>query len=84
MYVHLDLDVLEPGDFDEVACPAPGGVKYQRLLELLEAVGRHGTVVGCSLLELVPGRLPQLDKLSRIVAELEQCLRRRQREPWRG
>jgi arginase len=80
VYLHLDLDVLEPGDFDDVACPAPGGIRYPRLLELLEAAGRHAAVVGCSLLELVPGRLPRLDKLSGIVAELERCLRRPGRE----
>jgi arginase len=80
VYLHLDLDVLEPGDFDDVACPAPGGIRYPRLLELLEAAGRHAAVVGCSLLELVPGRRPQLDKLSGIVAELERCLRRAGRE----
>lgn len=80
VYLHLDLDVLEPGDFDEVACPAPGGVRLPRLLELLEAVGRHGTVVGCSLLEFVPGPHPRLDEVSRIVARLEQCLSRPERK----
>jgi arginase len=71
VYVHLDLDVLEPGDFDEAICPVPGGMRYEGLLEVLGALRERTDVVGSSLLEFVPGGRPQLARLGRIVEALE-------------
>jgi arginase len=70
VYVHLDLDVLEPGDFDEVICPVPGGMRYEGLLEVLGALRERVEVVGSSLLEFVPGRVPQLQRVARMVEAL--------------
>jgi len=71
VYVHLDLDVLEPRDFEEVIYPVPEGMRLERLLEVLRALGDRLTVVGSSLLEFVPGPTPHLDELARIVDALE-------------
>jgi arginase len=70
VYVHLDLDVLDPRDFDEVIYPVPEGVRFDRLLEMLHALTERMTVVGSSLLEFVPGTAPQLDKLGKLVRPL--------------
>ena len=37
VYVHLDLDVLDPEDFP-AQFPAPGGLRPDKLYDLLEAV----------------------------------------------
>ncbi len=71
VYVHLDLDVLEPGDFDEVIYPVSDGMRYERLLDILGALTELTTVVGSSLLEFVPGENPQLEKLREIAQVLE-------------
>ena len=70
VYVHLDLDVLEPRDFDEVIYPVPEGMRLERLLDVLRGLGERLTVVGSSLLEFVPGPTPRLDELARIVDAL--------------
>jgi arginase len=70
-YVHLDLDVLEPRDFDEVIYPVPEGMRYERLLNILRTLTERTTIVGSSLLEFVPGENPQLEQLRRIAEALE-------------
>ncbi|MFC9691141.1 arginase family protein [Kribbella sp. NPDC056951] len=50
VYVHLDLDVLDPEHFDSVSYPVAGGVTPDRLVELLRAVG---PVVGGAITEYV-------------------------------
>jgi hypothetical protein len=67
--------VLEPRDFDEVIYPVPEGMRIERLLEVLRALGERLTVVGSSPLEFVPGPTPRLGDLARIVDELEDVRR---------
>ena len=45
VYVHLDLDVLDPGAFP-AQFPAPGGLQPDKLYDLLEAVVEDSAVVG--------------------------------------
>lgn len=45
VYVHLDLDVIDPGDFP-AEFPAPGGLTADKLYDLLEAVSGECEVVG--------------------------------------
>lgn len=54
IYIHLDLDVIDPGDFPYVTCPTPGGIHAVRLVELLTSLNRNFDVVGCSILEFLP------------------------------
>lgn len=51
LYVHLDLDVLEPTAFGSTSYPEPGGVQPQRLIEL---VSRLNNVVGAAITEYAP------------------------------
>ena len=54
LYIHLDLDVIEPSEFSHVACSTPGGVQIDALAELVAQLHRNFDVVGCSLLEFLP------------------------------
>ncbi|MEM7647705.1 MAG: arginase family protein [Cyanobacteria bacterium P01_A01_bin.70] len=54
LYIHLDLDVIEPSEFPHVACPTPGGVQIDALAELVAQLHHNFDVVGCSLLEFLP------------------------------
>ncbi|WP_066369726.1 arginase family protein [Herbidospora mongoliensis] len=51
VYVHIDLDVLDPEAFDATCYPEPGGVHPDRLAELV--AGLDG-VVGAALTEYAP------------------------------
>lgn len=51
VYLHIDLDVLEPGEFPYVKCPTPGGLSLARLIDLLLGLQANFTLVGYSILE---------------------------------
>ena len=45
MFIHLDLDVLDPEEFP-AAVPAPGGLSSDKLYDLMEAVADESELVG--------------------------------------
>lgn len=51
VYLHVDLDVLEPTVFGSTCYPAPGGVHPQHLAEL---IAQAGDVVGAAITEHAP------------------------------
>ncbi|MFC4589851.1 arginase family protein [Sphaerisporangium corydalis] len=51
VYVHIDLDVLEPTEFGSLGYPEPDGVPPQRLIDL---VARLDNVVGAAITEHMP------------------------------
>ena len=54
IYIHLDLDVLEPTEFPDVACRTPGGISVGHLEQLLSELVNKFEVVGSSVLEFMP------------------------------
>lgn len=54
IYIHLDLDVLEPTDFPDVACRTPGGIRVGHLERLLSELIDRFEIVGSSILEFMP------------------------------
>ncbi|MBI4784030.1 MAG: arginase family protein [Oscillatoriophycideae cyanobacterium NC_groundwater_1537_Pr4_S-0.65um_50_18] len=54
LYIHFDLDVIEPEEFPHVACPTPGGIHIDRLTDLLVVLRSNFDIVGCSVLEFLP------------------------------
>jgi arginase len=65
IYVHLDLDVLEPEAFP-AQFPAPGGLAPDKLYDLLEAVGEDCELVG---LEITAFEAPEDPDERRAAAE---------------
>ncbi|MBW4543579.1 MAG: arginase family protein [Symplocastrum torsivum CPER-KK1] len=57
LYIHLDLDVIEPEEFPYVACPIPGGIHIDRLKNLLVSLKDSFDIVGFSVLEFLPTNL---------------------------
>jgi arginase family enzyme len=46
IFVHLDLDVIDPEDFAATQVPAPGGLAADKVYDLLEAVAGECEVIG--------------------------------------
>jgi arginase len=51
VYVHIDLDVLEPTAFGSTCYPEPNGVQPQRLIDLVIQVD---DIVGAAITEHAP------------------------------
>jgi arginase len=51
VYLHIDLDILEPGEFPYLKCPAPGGLRITTLLSVIDSLKIECDVVGFSILE---------------------------------
>ena len=54
IYIHLDLDVIDPTDFPYVACPTPKGIRIKQLKQLLLELTNSFESVGASILEFTP------------------------------
>ncbi len=54
LYVALDIDVMDPAIVPAVIGPAPGGLDYWQVVELLEAAAGRARLVGFNLVELMP------------------------------
>ena len=54
IYIHLDLDVVEPDSFPHVTCPTPGGIEITPLKALISKLIDSFELVGASVLEFLP------------------------------
>lgn len=54
VYVHIDLDVLDPEAFPHLLLPIPGGVMADALLKTLDELVREIPLLGASIVEYVP------------------------------
>lgn len=70
VYVHIDLDVLEPSVFGSVGSPAPGGLLPEQLLELVTSVAERFRVVGLGITEYEPHRAEDRELLTPLVEGL--------------
>lgn len=73
VYVHIDLDVLDPVEFGSVCYPEPDGVSAERLIDV---VSRVGNVVGVGITEHAPadgiGSVGEAEVIRRLGAALTQ------------
>ena len=51
VYIHLDLDVLEPQEFSHVPLPVSKGVPVETLKNVLDAVKKSSSIVGVGIFE---------------------------------
>ncbi|MBP2641355.1 MAG: arg [Firmicutes bacterium] len=51
LYIHIDLDVIDPKEFSYVPIPVLGGLKIQTISRLLKALDKEFTILGLSLTE---------------------------------
>ena len=63
LYIHLDLDVIEPKDFPHVACPTSNGIHIKELQKFLVRLRENFDLVGFSVLEFLPTQSKRLAAL---------------------
>jgi len=73
VYVHVDLDVLDPTEFASTCYPEPNGVPLQRLTDLL---ARINDIVGASLTEHAPSDDADVDRDGDVIRRLGTALGR--------
>jgi len=56
--VTVDCDGLDPSIMPAVLAPAPGGLLYWHVVELLRGLAEKARIVGFDLVELMPSRDP--------------------------
>jgi arginase len=54
VYLHIDIDVLDPGEISGVGYPVPFGVSATALVELIRAVKSRFALAGASITEFAP------------------------------
>ncbi|WP_431246990.1 arginase family protein [Leifsonia xyli] len=54
VYIHVDLDVLDPSAIDGIGYPEPFGVQPDRLTEAIRALRRRFEFAGAGLMEFAP------------------------------
>jgi arginase len=55
VYLHIDLDVLDPGAFPNLKCPAPGGLRLETLRSVIRHFQQDCQIVGFSIVEYLQG-----------------------------
>ncbi|WCB95417.1 Formimidoylglutamase [Baekduia alba] len=70
VYLHLDLDVLDPAIWPAVALPTPRGSSVQELAALIAAVRERATLVGIGITEYLPRAPHDLATLEPVFAAL--------------
>lgn len=74
LYIHLDVDVMDPEDFDAVACPSPGGFRFEDLIETIEELGTQYQIVGSAVTEYQPKGDDDREKMGTIVKALRAAM----------
>jgi arginase len=67
VYVHLDLDVIDPVEFADVVVPTPGGVSMANVGDVLGELGAAFDVVGFSVVEFRPRSVTALAAVGRLL-----------------
>lgn len=70
IYIHIDLDVLDPNEFPNVKCPTPQGMSVEKLLNSVQQLKKNFSVVGASVVEFSPKEDGKIDVVKSIVKEL--------------
>jgi len=61
VYIHIDLDVLDPGEFSSLGYPEPFGITVAELIERVREAKATLPMVGAGLTEFAPGSSEQAD-----------------------
>lgn len=67
IYLHIDLDVLDPREFPFVQVPVPDGLKVETLSYLLTVLRQQFNIWGLSLVEYQPANKQQSEILKNII-----------------
>jgi arginase len=70
LYIHIDLDVLDPAQFPYVPLPVPGGLRMDTLQTLLRTLRAEFRVAGLGLMEYQPTgerRYPLFEEICKLL-----------------
>ncbi len=56
VFISLDVDSLDPSVMPAVMGPAPGGLDYWQLMEIVETVAARAPIAGFAMVEMMPDR----------------------------
>jgi arginase len=73
IYIHIDLDVLDPQQFPFVKCPTPEGVSFEALLRLVNELKDNFQILGFSIVEFCPTRNEGIEKLKELIELYLSC-----------
>jgi agmatinase len=54
VFINLDIDAMDPAVVPSVIGPAPGGLDYWQIINILTGIAKRAKIVGFSLAELMP------------------------------
>jgi len=54
VYITIDMDAFDPSEVPGVGSPEPGGLKWDKVISLLEKVSKHKKIIGFDVVELAP------------------------------
>ncbi|MFD9733679.1 arginase family protein [Umezawaea sp. NPDC059074] len=74
VYLHVDLDVLDPAEFDGVSCPTPGGLTVAELVGSIRAIAATTPVVGAGITECATDDPEALRALVPLLEAVGACL----------
>jgi arginase len=74
LYIHLDLDVLEPTVFTALKCPSPDGITPNVVADLIQQLITTFTVVGLSLTETIATSPTEICPIEPILSIYNQWL----------
>lgn len=67
VYLHIDLDVLDPNDYKNVKCPTKNGIKIKDLSDLIKTIYKDKNIVGMSILENTERKRDKLKLLDELI-----------------
>jgi len=54
VYITIDLDAFDPSEVPGVGSPEPGGLRWGKVISLLEKISKHKKIIGFDVVELAP------------------------------
>ena len=73
LYIHIDLDVLDPQSFPYVKCPTKNGLTFETLIKTIAALNNEFAFVGISIVEFSPMNDSGMDYIKKLM-QINRCL----------
>ncbi len=67
VFIHIDLDVLDPAEYRNVKCPCNNGMTIRQLEETIGIIRSFKNIVGFSILENTETDSTEISKLEKII-----------------
>ena len=67
VYIHIDLDVLDPAIYRNVKCPSKNGLKVEEVVKIIKEVNNEKKVIGISLLENTETNIKKIEIIDEII-----------------